>query len=611
MTAQTLADKAKTESQMKVAGTYGDVLKDPNLIANSESLKSIADGYGVKPQNLPEVIQNLSDTVRNPDADPALRQSALLSLNEMMGAVHNEAYIKGNQNLKDAIQNSPAVSTVDVQGKDKNGTAEAGFFNQVGEQAKIYLNQLAGNAFGDFAYINDKGEVVFRSCFVAGTLVHTKDGLRAIETVKVGDVVLTKSDMTGELGYKRVSKTFVRQTETIFKVIFVDGTMLETTWNHPFRRLKAEFKDQDYRIENSEWKEAKDLQSGDITITANGEILEIEEIIIENRFETVYNFVVDDFHTYFVGEIGVWVHNQDYSNKYSDRRAIHDEIEAKLDIRNHVADVTAGGLLDGTLEVAKSIGKTLYRGATGALGFLGIALEVGSEGYAFQKKLKEMAETRDTKDAIRLMDDLLMREEKKAKREFRDVNGGLDILINKRKDFLDTIEGKTTYDTTVGDLADPRINQQHRDHNKEVAFQQKNIDLDMRERDVFNKTYYEKMKLMDQARTFGENGDYRSMLNIADKALMYRGHSDGYAEMEMIRHFQTVKTVGSFSHQTITESPSKASTISINPTLPEIQKAYEEYMKIRERNIQDGKKTNCQDRTYNGGYYVVPVCYSN
>ncbi|PJZ78545.1 TIGR04388 family protein [Leptospira neocaledonica] len=311
MTAQTLADKAKTESQMKVAGTYGDVLKDPNLIANSESLKSIADSYGVKPENLPEVIQNLSDTVRNPDADPALRQSALVSLNEMMGAVHNEAYVKGNQNLKDAIQNSPAVADVAVQGKDKNGTAEAGFFNQVGEQAKIYLNQLAGNAFGDFAYINDKGEVVFRSCFVAGTLVHTKDGLRPIETVKVGDVVLTKSDMTGEIRYKRVVQTFVRSTDAIFKIIFVDSSLLETTWSHPFRKLKVENREESFGIENSEWTQVKDLQSGDIILTASGEALAIESIEVEDRKETVYNFEVEDFHSYFVGENGVWVHNVD------------------------------------------------------------------------------------------------------------------------------------------------------------------------------------------------------------------------------------------------------------------------------------------------------------
>ena len=31
--------------------------------------------------------------------------------------------------------------------------------------------------------------------------------------------------------------------------------------------------------------------------------------------ETVYNFQVEDFHTYYVGNCGVLVHNADYSTK--------------------------------------------------------------------------------------------------------------------------------------------------------------------------------------------------------------------------------------------------------------------------------------------------------
>jgi hypothetical protein len=34
---------------------------------------------------------------------------------------------------------------------------------------------------------------------------------------------------------------------------------------------------------------------------------------VDGREETVYNFEVEDFHTYFVGEAGVWVHNDSYS----------------------------------------------------------------------------------------------------------------------------------------------------------------------------------------------------------------------------------------------------------------------------------------------------------
>ena len=39
---------------------------------------------------------------------------------------------------------------------------------------------------------------------MAGTLIHTKDGLKVIEDIQVGDLVLSKDDQTGEVAYKPV-----------------------------------------------------------------------------------------------------------------------------------------------------------------------------------------------------------------------------------------------------------------------------------------------------------------------------------------------------------------------------------------------------------------------
>jgi hypothetical protein len=45
-------------------------------------------------------------------------------------------------------------------------------------------------------------------CFIAGTLVHTREGLRPIEEIKVGDYVLSKpEDGCGKPEYKKVLKT--------------------------------------------------------------------------------------------------------------------------------------------------------------------------------------------------------------------------------------------------------------------------------------------------------------------------------------------------------------------------------------------------------------------
>ncbi len=57
--------------------------------------------------------------------------------------------------------------------------------------------------------------------------------------------------------------------------------------------------------------EAGNLLVGDKLISVNGEDLVIVKFFIEETAESVsvYNFQVEDYHTYFVGESAVWVHN--------------------------------------------------------------------------------------------------------------------------------------------------------------------------------------------------------------------------------------------------------------------------------------------------------------
>ncbi len=86
-----------------------------------------------------------------------------------------------------------------------------------------------------------------RTCFVAGTLVHAKEDLRPIEEIKVGDYMLSKPESgTGELAYKRVTKTFVHENREVFGITYgVDGeaVLLVTTAEHPFWIPKLRVKD--------------------------------------------------------------------------------------------------------------------------------------------------------------------------------------------------------------------------------------------------------------------------------------------------------------------------------------------------------------------------------
>lgn len=60
------------------------------------------------------------------------------------------------------------------------------------------------------------------------------------------------------------------------------------------------------------WTNACDLRAGDILVTVNGEYVIVEKIqheLLENP-ETTYNFEVEGFHTYYVGDAEVLVHNK-------------------------------------------------------------------------------------------------------------------------------------------------------------------------------------------------------------------------------------------------------------------------------------------------------------
>ncbi len=144
-------------------------------------------------------------------------------------------------------------------------------------------------------------------CFVAGTLISTPEGELPIESIKIGDSVYSKNLVTGKLGVKKVTDVFVRQTDTLCR-ISTDTDEIITTEEHPFW------------VENVGWVEASQLSTGVLLCLQNGETTTVTNISIEHLENpiTVYNFEVEDFHTYFVGSGNILVHNQCNWNVISD-----------------------------------------------------------------------------------------------------------------------------------------------------------------------------------------------------------------------------------------------------------------------------------------------------
>ena len=94
-----------------------------------------------------------------------------------------------------------------------------------------FYNALQNITFAAAAFSG--GYVREAACFVAGTLVATACGLRAIETIRPGDMVLSANAETMQTDYKPVLETYVRKVNKLVHLT-VNGEEIITTADHPF-----------------------------------------------------------------------------------------------------------------------------------------------------------------------------------------------------------------------------------------------------------------------------------------------------------------------------------------------------------------------------------------
>ncbi|GMK40941.1 hypothetical protein PCCS19_39970 [Paenibacillus sp. CCS19] len=134
------------------------------------------------------------------------------------------------------------------------------------------------------------------NCFTAGTKVTTPAGEVSIENIKVGDLVLSKDPVTEATAYKSVEQLFQKEIEDSWKIT-AGGEIITTTSEHPFWIL------------NKGWVLTKDLVVGDQFETYDGSKVFVENIENVQEHNVVYNFAVQDFHTYYVTNLKILAHN--------------------------------------------------------------------------------------------------------------------------------------------------------------------------------------------------------------------------------------------------------------------------------------------------------------
>ena len=164
------------------------------------------------------------------------------------------------------------------------------------------------------------GMTTTMKCFVAGTLVLTASGLVAIENIKPGDMVYAADAETLEVSTKQVLETYIRETSSLVHLT-INGENIISTYDHP------------YYVKDKGFVSAESLWIGAELIDKNGNILYVEQVYrekLDNQFKTVYNFKVEDYHTYFVGDSSLLVHNAEYSPtkpRYGERRISDEEYD--------------------------------------------------------------------------------------------------------------------------------------------------------------------------------------------------------------------------------------------------------------------------------------------
>ena len=132
------------------------------------------------------------------------------------------------------------------------------------------------------------------SCFPAGTPVMTLLGTMPIEKVVCGDRVLAQNPETGELTFKTVQGITLRTAAPLVK-LQLGSNVICCTAAHPFW------------IVGEGWRIAKQIKPRDRLHGINGAVP--VDAVGEIRETEAYNLIVSDFHTYFVGESSLLVHD--------------------------------------------------------------------------------------------------------------------------------------------------------------------------------------------------------------------------------------------------------------------------------------------------------------
>lgn len=163
------------------------------------------------------------------------------------------------------------------------------------QRSKLTQRRYQRNNYDVPLSLENTGVTILKSsCFVAGTPVVTLRGLRPIEQLLPGDMVLSRSIETGELSYKPVVAATTRApAKTV--LLKVDDETIHATTSHLLW------------VSGKGWTKAGEIQPGELLHAAAEPAVVMSTT--PGAILPTHNLVVADNHTYFVGASRVLSHD--------------------------------------------------------------------------------------------------------------------------------------------------------------------------------------------------------------------------------------------------------------------------------------------------------------
>jgi hypothetical protein len=272
------------EMEKYAANSVGQAGKANQLEIALQKLRTVASGVAqiktVRVRNIFErmKVQNLLNKTGDGNTTKFFAKANSTNASDQI------AHITNNELVIDKIDNLNDLGT----------TAK---LSESIDNARYNINGVNGEKTDDLLFFDDAGTIkciTGVNCFAAQTVVHTKNGTKKIMDITTADTVSSYNENTKGNSWQKVTNVFNKVTKQLQKLIVGKDTLYATP-EHTFYTAKG-------------WLQAAAISIGMQLQTSNG----FAKVLANNTLDTtttVYNFTVENTHTYYVGNEQLLTHN--------------------------------------------------------------------------------------------------------------------------------------------------------------------------------------------------------------------------------------------------------------------------------------------------------------